>query len=309
MIKRVVALYLVLVIPLMSLPFLLSTDVSAAGNPNVTLTFENEIAEADVSPGESGTVTFNGIAECDPTGPGQNVQNVIVRLEANTEYHWGASVNPPQLEMEPGSQEDFQVIVTVPMGTSATLSDIVTVSGTAMPNPGTTAFTIPPETGIVRVIPFVNMEIFFNDRYQRVFAGNDAEYRIRLTNLGNCDALFTVSLMDSSSPEVIDWPIEFSEDEFVVQEKTEHEFEVKLEVPEGAKTGLYDIYISLSSNNIEDINDMTQWTLDLSLRVDGALLGIGFTWGSIILVIILIVIGIVIIKKTNAIERLKRKKS
>jgi hypothetical protein len=151
---------------------------------------------ADVSPGQSGTVSFDAKVILTKYRP-RNEQ-IFVSLRAHSELEgdvWGASVSPPEILFNPQEfEKDVKIHVTAPMYEDVNEERNMIVVGTWMSSVSTISGEIKPHGVHVRVAPYIKFFTSLVDGYQRVWPGGKADFSMKIWNLGNRNESFHISV-------------------------------------------------------------------------------------------------------------------
>ncbi|MEE9151310.1 MAG: choice-of-anchor T family protein [Thermoplasmata archaeon] len=155
----------------------------------VTLSLQAEPPTVDVSPGSSGIVKMDGEVTCTKYGP----DSVKVHLTAESELG-GASAEPVTFVFEgiSGSEETqpFKVSTRVPMGTTSSLTPILTVQGYF--DQGGLRTAIPQVSQIIIILQYYNIEYFIEDREVSVKSEENVKIKFIVVNVGNGEDIFQI---------------------------------------------------------------------------------------------------------------------
>jgi len=154
-----------------------------------------DIQEAEVKPGEHGTVLFTGVVNCDLVAGG-TFQKVVVDLSATSEQGWSPTVNPPKITYSPNTDTDvpFSVTVTVPSETSFYITDTIQVSGKGVAFPGIFQDLIDPVSATIKIKQFYKFSLGCGKSYQEVGPTERLLYNVRIFNLGNARDTYHISI-------------------------------------------------------------------------------------------------------------------
>jgi hypothetical protein len=211
----------------------LGTDsAEAIGSPVVTIKFlEGEEQQiADVRPGEHGTVQFPGTCEA-RIPAGSNIQDVVVSLTGSTGMNWPVSINPPQIQVDPGGTATFSITVSVPPETSYYIQDTLTIGGTARAFPGAGAYNVQPITGSIRIAQFYKFSLECDKPYKQVNPTEQLAFNLRVWNYGNGRDTFTLYIPQLSKLAGDGWNIQLGTYTVEVDEKSQKTVQVSINTP------------------------------------------------------------------------------
>jgi hypothetical protein len=228
----ILVLSLMMTLSFFSLISFASDEAEAIGAPVITIRFQEGMEEqiADVRPGEHGIVTFPGFVEA-RIPAGSAVQDIVVDMTATTTLNWPAPVNPSQVQLSPGDQAPFSVVVSVPPETSYYVQDTLTVSGRGRAFPGTLSVQVNPVQGIIRIDQFYKFSIECDKAYQQVNPTDQLVFSIRIWNYGNGRDTFTIDLPNSNKLARDGWNIQLGTYTLEVDEKSAREITVSVNTP------------------------------------------------------------------------------
>jgi hypothetical protein len=249
---------------------LLSINSEAIGAPVVVIAFEEGEEEqiADVRPGEHGTVLFPGTV----TGQlpaGSSFQDIIVDLVGSTDLDWSVTINPSQIQLNPGNVEKFTAQVTAPPGTSSSIVETLTVSGRARAFPGTLTVSIAPITGTIRIEQYYQFSLSSNEPICNSTIGEKVELNLDIYNSGNGEDTFSinvVNLHELSSKNII---ITLSSTTHTIQNKQTGNVLINAEIPNNRNCiGIHYITLEVKSQEQEEIEGQAfPKTFNLCLRI------------------------------------------
>jgi hypothetical protein len=225
------------------------TDVEAVGKFYRPIRFiEGEEEQiADVSPGANGSVFFPGIIMVE-TSSGSEVQDVFVSLNGSTGLNWPVTIVPSQILAKPGIEETFTVKVLVPPETSNFISDTLTVSGTAEPNPGTEKYNLSPITGSIRIAQFYKFALECDDPSKDVGLGEQVQFQLKIWNYGNGRDTFAVRILDLDKLSANGFTVELGTNTVEVDEKSLKEISIMVKAPsDKSKLGNQTIEVEVKS--------------------------------------------------------------
>ncbi len=181
---------------LIMMTFLAALPVSASPLTSVTLDLQDEAPSVDVSPGSSGIVEVNGVVTCVKYGPDQ----VKVSLAGSSDMG-GTSVDPPNMVFSgvSGVEETrtFMATTRVPQGTTSTATPELMVSGIFVQ--GGLQYPVNPVSIIIEVVPYCKIAVEPVEREIKVNAGEDLHIEAVITNVGNCEDIYSIDMMNRAS--------------------------------------------------------------------------------------------------------------
>jgi hypothetical protein len=261
----------------------------SASQPEVTLHPVDSDLEIDTQDDQSASV--RGFVRCDTRGFGQNVQKIIVNLDAQVDHDdWGASAFPVTMIFEPlgPSEQNFEANVVAPQHESASKTSQLTISGIAMVQPGGVTYDVEPIYAVITIKPFM-LCISEGVTNKDCEAGDVLDFGITINNFGNYDETFQVQTGEGFGGATANWVVTFSDERINVNEKSKGDFEITVKVPDSADKGTYSIPITILSQATEEQVQPTEVAhFELYITVDYEILGMGF--GSFMLFIILLVV-------------------
>ena len=191
-----------------------------------------EVQEAEVKPGEHGTVLFSGIVNCELVAGG-TFQKVVVSLSATSQQGWIPTVNPPQITFSPNTDTDvpFSVTVTVPSETSFYIADEIQVAGKGVAYPGIFQDIIEPISATIRVKQFYKFSMECAKAYQEVAPAERLVYNLRVKNHGNARDTFHIAIQNLEKLAKQDFTVTLSTDTIEVEPKDEGVVQIPIGTP------------------------------------------------------------------------------
>lgn len=305
MVKKIITLILCFIIITNIIIVVIPKPVNAVMTPVVNIQWAEgqEVQEVDVSPGQTGRVTFSGTIRADLTCHGPDV---YINLSGSTNQGWPVNVTPTKLRLDGGVEEKpISVTVAVTPETSHDVSGLLTVGGTASAQPGSVRYNIPPVTGKILIKQFFRSYMTVDRPSKQVTAGHNLVYGLYVNNIGNGVDSFEVYLEDRETPPDSELKIRF-QNRSKIYSKGSKSIKVTVKTVQDTTPGKYEIKLNLKSY-LEELEVGYSEASNLTLVVfvkDNYIYPI-----SIIFTILLIIIFLVmIIKKIKAkiIEDLNR---
>jgi hypothetical protein len=191
-----------------------------------------DVQEAEVKPGEHGTVIFTGVVNCEMVAGG-TFQKVIVSLQASSDQGWTPVVNPPQITFNPNSDSNlpFSVTVTVPAETSFYTTDTIRVSGRGVAYPGATQDIIDEVTATIKVAQFYKFSLECSKAYQEVGPSERLAFDLRVKNHGNARDTFNIKISNLKELTKDGWTVTLSTDVIEINEKDEGVVQIPVGTP------------------------------------------------------------------------------
>ncbi|UCH88319.1 MAG: hypothetical protein JSV49_08625 [Thermoplasmata archaeon] len=215
----------------------------------VTLEFEEgeEEQTADVRPGEDNSVVFPGTVTAQLAAGGA-VQDVVVTLVGSTDLNWPVTINPPKVQMEPGTEVPFTATVTVPEETSSSILGTLSVSGTAQAFPGAGAYRVEPIYGTIKIEQYYGLSLMCDEPDKKGHPGTQVGYDLGIENQGNGKDTFEVQVTNKDQLLQRDISVSLSQSLIEIEEKTTENITVSVNIP-SSQTSIsnYDINIEAKS--------------------------------------------------------------
>ena len=284
-------------------------QVTAQTEPDVTLTLFNDIMEADIRPGEQGSVTFNGVAKCAADASDPTIKSITVTLMVVVDRGFATSINPKEFTLHPedSPSADFSVTFTIPPETSA--SDIYgfKVYGTAKYLPGAKTYNIPSVNGTITVKPYLRFGVS-SQAVEDAFPGEDADAGLTITNYGNYDEEFTITITNTTIPNEDDWDLTITNPTINIQQYEYITVFVHAEVPDDAKKGSYLINLEVtpggSNGTIETKSYHATVYINVVSRIGREYDYMCFSIiGGVVLLAVIIVATIIILRRWRSGQR------
>lgn len=213
---------------------ILSNNVTAIGEPVVNLRFDDgeAVQEASVGPGDPQAVIFHCTVSVQES-IGSDVQGVYIELESSSEQGWESNVQPDIFYIYPGNSETFEVVVSIPFGTSSEIEDTITVSGYAENYPsGTGGTEITPIYGTIKIKPYYQFTLHHFNEQIKIKPGTEEQFEFLIENTGNAITRFSIEVEDFDKLEDKGYEIEFSHTTIVIPEKENRSIKVTIILPE-----------------------------------------------------------------------------
>jgi hypothetical protein len=152
----------------------------------VTIRLDQKEQRAQVSPGQTGIVTFTGEVKAEIAD--FRVQYLIVYLSyyAGTDTEQWPSTGTSQLIFSNGiTSQQFSCEVKVPIGTSHLTSGSITVTGYWMNSTGSGAGPLIPDSSLIYIDQYYLTSLEVEERSKKVKRNEYAEFKLTLMNNGN----------------------------------------------------------------------------------------------------------------------------
>lgn len=254
----------------------LVTSVSTDAEPYV---------EVDVSRGSTGTATIQGNVTCQTTNP---VTPVTVSLSAISPVGT-AVISPPNMEFQGTQQtEEFQVIINVPLGETASTDHSCTVTGTWQQGGQTGA--VESSTTQVVILPFSECNIINTEIEKTAETGGSVSFTIKLENKGNCDDVYNIGVTNIDDLESKGITVDEIDDVEVLQGNAELVF-IKAHISSDCKASICRIDLAITGTAEEDSEE---FRAQLNARIEEGHIRSNNPLGAIIvfLIIIAILVGL-----------------
>ena len=262
MVKRPFVLIQVLIL-LSALFFILIPGDSKGAQPVATINLDDAEQAADVGPGETGIVKFTGTVQAELVGPGQNIQMVVVNLEAEA-GNWSTTISPSTLHFPAGSSEakPFEVVVRVPNFTSSSVTQELVVSGQMSTVPGLPLLhNIQSTTGVISVHPYTIISLSCNESEKEGLRGESLFYEMKIRNEGNSYSQVSMTIDDHDGLEDDDWALDGAVEEITIGEGKEETVIVSATIPNRATYATYQFSIDATSDVGTNDTDSAEYTL------------------------------------------------
>ena len=274
-----------------------------ASAASVELSLEEYTKEADLSPGSTGIVTFNGVAVCD------SILGGTLEFAARSE-EWSVMVTPNESEIPMGGGSvNFTVEVSVPLDA---LSGNYNVDIAAMystgPVPSTSSIT-----ALIIVPGAVTFEVTCDEAYQSVIAGDQAIYPLTITNNGDETDTYSLDIESNTETELYTAGIlvQFQVPKIDVGAKSSRTVDITVSTAEDCQPGTYDIPITVTSETSELSSgdpeptdsepDSTDDGLDQTDEETGSneTGTIGYTHSAVAMLLIMVGVAVMMAKKKD----------
>lgn len=280
--------FVVCLLLLFSFINLFSTPTSADLITTVTAEVDQDELSVDVSPGSTGSTTFTGVVTV------QNINSATpLTVSLESESTVGTSViTPPSMVFQGGKTSDsFQVIVNVPLGTTASEDHTGTVSGTWVQ--GGRSGEVEGDTFKIIISPFYRPEISCDSRGRNITKGESATFDILLNNSGNTDDVIRVDI--ENREELMDRGIEIGEiSDMPIAEGGSKEF--KLRVTTSRDTPVLNGIDVIATSIIDEESNIDYLYLTVYAR-DKSPLEVLFDPTVMIIIAVVLIVGIVVFIK------------
>lgn len=204
--------------------------------PAGTISLDYPEQTAEVGPGDSGIVAFTGIVTVNVIGPGQNVQLIVVELEA--ESQWPTEITPRSFTIEARNSNapyPFTAIVEVPNFTSTSEVGNIVISGSMKVMPGLpTTYSIPEASGIINIAQYVSVSLGCDEPHLKASPGDTVQYKVRVENNGNADEKISFLFGEEDEFTEEGWTYIFSDSTKNVGEGKEENITITITVPSDA---------------------------------------------------------------------------
>ena len=168
--------------------------------PEVTLSLTPSTAEADVSFTKYGNVWFSGNAEVDRLP----VDRCVVTLTSSVDTGWASTCSPSILAFSTNKVQSFQVTVSVPPGTLASLTGILTVTGEAS---GAGFSSTSTATANVTVAPYYLLRLQCESPHMNLSTGGKGSFKVELENRGNANDSFDIVIGNAEELRNAGWAV------------------------------------------------------------------------------------------------------
>jgi len=244
---------------------------SEGAKPEGSISFDTTEQTANVGPGEDGIVNFTGTVEVDAIGPGQNIQYVVVTLEAACT--WPSTVSPATIYFtaeETGNPKPFNVSTKVPNFTPATNSSQIVVTGSVRTMPGTpVSYKMSPATGIITIAPYAILTLSCEEPTKNVEQGRQTNYSLRVKNDGNDKGIITPEFQDIDDFHAYGLGFTFSERSMFVYHSSEEMLNISLYVSDSTRVNTYNFNVLVELNISGEIDtEEYRFFVDVTVRGD-----------------------------------------
>jgi hypothetical protein len=246
MIKRGFAL-LILALLAFSLFVFIPTGSCQEGLPTVSIAFIEQSQVADVGPGDSGEVTFTGVCSVSLN------QAKVVNVTFKTEDTWNSSTHSPaMLTFTKSENQNFNVTVKAPLGTSFTEIGLVTVIGYWTTEPDKYNGTAEPKSGAVARIDinqFFKFSVSTKKNSTNTMVGETVDYNFTIHNQGNFMDTFTISVTNADELSKNGISVNFEQTNVEILANNTHTVSLAVNAPgENSNAGIYEIKLKVTSD-------------------------------------------------------------
>lgn len=206
-----------------------------AGEPEITLTIDQESVKANVDPNSDGVVTLTGEVTCEMPSYIPNNVYCVVELRADA-GGWPVSV-PPELTFSQSiSVNNFAISAVVPLESPTTESRDVFLSGTWYYSPGNQGGSVNSDSAYIEIQPYSYLEVQNTEVNISLDGGSSRSVQVSVTNSGNSNADIMVgATADDPSIEV-----EIEETQYTISPNQKAEVELKIKDTKN-ENGLYQV--------------------------------------------------------------------
>ena len=248
--------------------------------PSVVLIIEPTMQQASVDQSEKGTVTFSGTVQVDQA----MVLRSTITLSSVANTGWPTNVDPSSFNISGPRQGTFELVVIVPPAQSSLITDSVVVTAN-LKAPGL-APIVTQASVIVTVEQYYKARIEVADPYQKLERGDDTTVEMTLYNDGNGMTTFRLTL--DVPDEIV---ATLSHDRIMVEQDEYDTFNVHVEVPDNAKSGSYEIVVTVEAMD-EEGNMGTTNSHPIFIGVMNVVEAMGLEW-TVALIVGIAVVSVV----------------
>ena len=226
------------------LGLIMSEPVNAQYVPVASLEFETIVQYVDVSPSSDGTAIFNGTlyVECDYS----TITEFTVTGSATTE-NWIITISPSAVSLPSGAnEENVNVIVRVPLGTSADVAGSITVDGTTITTTPISYSTCFSNQVAVVVNPYYMFSVSCSEPYKETTPSSNVSFVLQITNQGNT-IIDDLHLDVENKDELSNWTVIFPSSYLQIDEKETKNATVNVITPQEINYASQKITINISS--------------------------------------------------------------
>ena len=281
-----IAVSVILLFPLIQISQLTSGAPAppTSSVPIVNIALEETNKTANVAPGNTCRVTFNGTVSV-TCAPGIRV---VVTLEA-LPIRCYATVSPPALDFTRNGEQPFTVTAIMNQKESSKTIGTVTVVGYWHVEPGSIQGTANPEDGItatVFVAPFYDFSIHSSGSYDEVSPDSELVFEITIINEGNDDDVYLIEVTNVDELSDLDFQVELSHSQIWIQENSASIVILSVKTPTGVSTaGSHKIFIEVYSQKGSEHNlEPESLTCEVIIPFERTI----FTPGFFIIIVIII---------------------
>jgi len=168
-------------------------NVAANANIEVEAAITDMVAQVDVSPGGDGFVIYNGTITLND--PADSAADTNVTLNASCSDGGTAVITPTKTTLSgDGDTNSFVVEVTIPLGTTCTVTPIVMVSGT-WEQAGVTG-NLTNATCPVEVLQFSAINVTCQSPVRTASGGDHLTFSLKIENQGNGQETYIVDIVN-----------------------------------------------------------------------------------------------------------------
>jgi hypothetical protein len=196
--------------------------------PTVAIALNEVSQTAYVGPDDTGEVSFNGVVDVLMN----DLTTVVVTL--TSEDTWDSSVvEPSSLLFETSGQQDFSVLVRVPLGTSFSNMGVLTVSGRWMLTPGSISGSTNQAEGRIDIAQYFQFSIGCKHGILETNPGKEVQFEVDINNEGNFNDAFSVELLNEYELMSKGLELTLEATECEILEKMTETVEITVETPAG----------------------------------------------------------------------------
>jgi len=268
--KVILTTFLTIVLLIISIDVL---SIRASGEKvDVSIQLDYNEVEVDVRPSSKALAVFTGKVICEVP---VTVQSVDVQLTSAGD--WPSEIEPSSVTFISGesSEKSFKITVKVPNFESTNVIGCIETSGRAMVNYPHTSISQYANSakGYINIKPYMlfDLESYNAESENPIMTGEPGSelfYSFKITNNGNYNEIFNITVFDNGSRILDDWIFHFTEDEFSVKEYQEKLINLTIIIPKDASSGLHQITIGVSSQGKEGDENQIVHNYKIYARVE-----------------------------------------
>lgn len=203
----------------------LADSAEGQGFVQVSASFNDASKDADVAPGKSGTVTFQGMIDVlNPTTGDQTT----VSLRVNS--RWPAVISPSAFVVQQSSQIPFSVTVIVPPRTLRSDTANIEVGGTWQTLSSQTG-NVNPAGAVVNILQYFQLSMECNRPYQEVSPGDEMTFVVWIHNEGNEADDFDLDIGNLKRLNDGGWTIQISKTSMTIYAREKDKFTLSVNTP------------------------------------------------------------------------------
>jgi len=267
--RIIISLAVILFLILSLFPLFQDTS-NGVGSPVVALAFEpgEDTQYANVEPGEDNAVIFPGTVTA-RIPAGEEYQDLIISLYGTTGENWSVVIDPPQIQIEPGTTGYFTATISVPPETSAVVVDILSIGGTVRTFPGALVYNIMPIQGTIEINRYFKFSLETSGSTKKSYVGEQVTFDLTVRNHGNGIDNYSLNILNPDEIKNSGISVSPGKNLFEIPERSFEMVLITIRIPDHIYcVGTYYIELGVRSNTeTSHTGNQTEKSLVFTLKI------------------------------------------